>query len=164
MLEDLHNEIIEKVDFTAIDKFEVLIKSSITRAMIIGEDNPNISSVSFKFAQLLEGLGTFANSKGKEKAPAIGAETLMTITNALQFELDESEAFLLYHLRTLGKFRKRESELLDELKKLWKQFPDYEMEEREFSRALKNLMREKFIQYRKGNIHLNPSFVIRYRS
>lgn len=164
MLEDLHNEIIESVDFTAMDKFETLIKSTVTRAVIVGEDNPNLTSISFKFGQLLEGLGTFANSKGKEHALRIGPETLLAITNALQFELDESEAFLLYHLRTLGKFRKKESELLAELKKLWVQYPDVAMEDREFSRSLKGLMRDKFIQYRKGNIHLTPSFVIRYRA
>jgi len=31
---------------------------------------------------------------------------------------------------------------------LWQQYPEYEMEEREFSRSLKNLMRAKFINYR----------------
>lgn len=168
MIEELHQEIYdevsEKLAFTAMDKFQNLIQSTITRAIIIGEDNPDLTSVSFKFQQFLEGLGTFANSKGKEKAHQVGTDTIIAVTNALQFELDDTEAFLLFHIRSLGKFRKKESELLAELKKLWVQYPDYEMEDREFSRALKGLMRDKFIQYRKGNIHLNPSFVIRYRS
>ncbi len=163
LFDDIYAEIMEGVDFSAFDKFEALIKKNITRAVIKGEDNPGLVSVSFKCQQLLEGLTPFANSKGKEQAYEVGAQTLLTITNALQFELDEEEAFLLFHLRGLGKFRKREAELLKELKKLWESFPDYAMEDRDFSRALKNLMRDKFIQYRKGNIHLNPSFVIRYR-
>lgn len=163
LYEDLYNDIFERVDFTAMDKFEALIKKTISRAVINGEDNPNITSVSFKCQQLLEGLGPFANSQGKEKAYEVGAQTLLSITNALQFDLDEGEAFLLFHLRGLGKFRKREADLLKELKKLWEKNPEYAMEDREFSRALKNLMRDKFIQYRKGNILLNPSFVIRYR-
>lgn len=163
VLEEIYEEIKEKTDFTAFDKFEDLIKKTITKAVISGDDNPKIFSVSLKFQQLLEGLVYFANSKGKEKAMDVGAQTLLIITDAMQFDLDENEAFLLYHLNKMGKFRKRESDLLSELKKLWQQYPEYEMEEREFSRSLKNLMRAKFINYRKGNILLNTSFVVRYR-
>lgn len=163
MIEDLHKEIIESVDFTAMDKFEVLVKTSLTPAFIVGEDNPNLVSLSFKFGQLLDGLGFFANSKGKELAPKIGTETLYAITTALQFDLEEEDAFLLYALRGLGKFRKKEADLFNELKGLWLNFPEFEMSSQDFSRSLKYLMREKFIQYRKGSIHLNPSFVIRYR-
>ncbi len=163
MFEEIYREILQNVDFTAMDKFEVLIKKTISGAMISGEDNPDMVSLSFKLGQLLEGLVYFANTKGKDKAPDLGAKTLLTITNALQFELDEGEAFLLYHLNTISKFRKKESELLAELKRLWIQFPEYAMEDREFSRALKSLMRDKFINYRKGNLQLNPTFVIRYR-
>lgn len=167
MIEDLHNEIIQEVkesfEFTAMDKFEDLIKKSVTKAVIIGEDNPDLRSVSLKFGNLLDGLGFFANSKGKEHAPKIGADTLLSIAQSLQFEMDPEEAFLLFSLRGLGKFRKKEAELLKDLKGLWKRFPEYELSDQDFSRALKSLMRDKFIQYRKGSIHLNPSFVIRYR-
>lgn len=163
MLEEIYSEIFQNVDFRAMDKFEALIKKTIAGAVITGEDNPDMVSLSFKLGLLLEGLVYFANTKGKEKAPDVGAKTVLTITNALQFELDEAEAFLLYHLNTITKFRKKESELLAELKKLWVQFPEYAMEDRIFSRALKTLMREKFINYRKGNLQLNPSFIIRYR-
>ncbi|MCR9203251.1 MAG: hypothetical protein NXH75_01655 [Halobacteriovoraceae bacterium] len=163
MIENLHQDIYDNVDFMAMDKFQNLIQSTVTRAVIANDDNPDVTSVSFKFQQFLEGLGQFVNSKGKENALQVGTDTILAVTNALQFDLDDSEAFLLYHIRALGKFRKKESELLSELKKQWNKYPDYAMEDREFSRALKGLMREKFIQYRKGNIHLNPSFVIRYR-
>lgn len=163
MLDEVYSEIYENVDFTAMDKFEVLIGKTIKKAIIEREDNPNIYSVAFKFGELLDGLTFFASSKGKEHTMKLGSETLLTITQALQFELDPEEAFLLFHLRGLGKFRKRETDLHNELKKLWKQFPEYEMDDRDFSRSLKGLMRDKFINYRRGNILLNPSFVIRYR-
>lgn len=163
MLEDVYSDIFEKVDFTAMDKFEALIGKTISRAIIKSEDNPNVVSVSFKCAELFQGITQFANSKGKDQTLILGTETILKVTDALQFELDESEAFILYHIRNLGKFRKREAELLAELKNLWKQFPQFALEDREYSRALKSLMRDKFIQYRKGNIHLNPSFIIRYR-
>lgn len=163
MFEEIYSEIFQNVDFRAMDKFEALIKKTITGAVVTGDDNPGIVSVSFKLGILLEGLIYFANSKGKEKGMDLGAKTMLTITNALQFELDESEAFLLYYLHTITKFRKKESELLAELKRLWVTFPEYKMEDLAFSHALKFLMREKFINYRKGNLQLNPTFIIRYR-
>ncbi len=164
MLEEIYSNILEKVDFTAMDKFEALLRKTITRAVINDHDpKPYIINVSFKLADLLEGLNTFANSKGKENAQILGTQTFLTITDELQFELDDSEAFLMFHIRRLGKFRKREADLLNELTPLWKQYPEYEMNKVEFSRALKELMRAKLINYRRGNILLNPSFIIRYR-
>ena len=93
----------------------------------------------------------------------MGTDLLLTILEGLQFEVDESECFLLFQLRKLGRFRKREKEFLEELKRLWKEYPQYELSDGEFSRTLKSLMREKLILYRKGNIQINTSFIIRYR-
>lgn len=163
MLEEVYAEIFEKTQFSSHDKFDTLIKSTITRAIIENDRRPDMISISFKFGTLLAQLNPFASSTGKENTLKLGTETLLAITNALQFELEESEAFLLFQLRQVGKFRKKESDLHNELKKLWKQYPEYEMEDRDFSRSLKNLMREKFIEYRRGNIKINPAFIIRYR-
>ena len=164
LLEEIYNKITENVDFTAMDKFEALLRKTITRAVIHDHDpKPHISNVSFKLADLLVGLNTFASSKGKAHTLRLGTETFLTITHALQYELDETEAFLMFHLRSLGRFRKREADLLQELTKLWQQYPEYEMTKHEFSRALKELMRSKFIEYRRGNLHLTQSFIIRYK-
>ena len=164
MLEEVFSSIIEKVDLTAIDKFETLLKKSITTAVIPSSDpKPFIETISFKFGPLLEGLDTFSKNKGKDKAQVLGTDLLLTILEGLQFEVDESECFLLFQLRKLGRFRKREKEFLEELKRLWKEYPQYELSDGEFSRTLKSLMREKLILYRKCNIQINTSFIIRYR-
>lgn len=163
MLEELYKTILDKVDATAMDKFEALLSQTITVAIIPDYDpKPNVATISFKVAQLLEGLERFSKYYDKDKALVHGTNNLMAVLEGLQFEVDEPEVFLLYQLRKQGKFRKREKELHDELKKLWKTFPQYELTDGEFSRALKYLMREKLIHYRKGVIQLNSSFVIRY--
>lgn len=164
MLDEVYSAILEKVDLTAKDKFETLLKKSITVAVIPSSDpKPYIETISFKFGPLLEGLDYFSKNKGKEGAQVTGTEILMTILEALQFEVDESECFLMFQLRKLGRFRKREKDFLSELKRLWKEYPQYELSDGEFSRALKSLMREKLILYRKGSIQINTSFIIRYR-
>lgn len=164
MLEEVFQGILDKVELSAMDKFESLLHRSISIAIIPDHDpKPYIETVSFKFGILLEGLDTFANSKGKTSAQVVGTNLLMAILEGLQFEMDESDCFILFQLRKLGKFRKKESELLGELKRLWKTYPDYELSDGDFSRALKFLMREKLILYRKGSIHVNTSFILRYR-
>lgn len=164
MLEEIYNTILEKVDVTAKDKFESLLRKSITIAFLPEHDpKPGIETVSFKFGQLLEGLDRFSKTSDKEKELVHGTENLFAVLVGLQFEVDESECFLLYQLRKIGRFRKREKDLSAELKALWKTFPQYELSDGEFSRALKSLMREKLILYRKGIIQINKSFVIRFQ-
>lgn len=163
MLEEVYNTILDKVDVTATDKFEKLLQESITVAFLPEHDpKPGIETISFKFGQLLEGLDRFSRYQDKDKALVHGTENLLAVLEGLQFEIDESECFLLYQLRKIGRFRKREKDLSAELKMLWKTFPQFELSDGEFSRSLKSLMREKLIHYRKGVIQINPSFVIRY--
>lgn len=165
MLEEIYKTILEKIDVTAMDKFESLLRKSITLAYIPDHGpRPGIEVISFKQGLLLEALGKFSRSNDKDHAMIHGAQNLQTVLEGLQFEFDESECFVLYQLRKLGRFRKREKDLLAELKRLWKSFPDLELTDVEFSHTLKDLMREKLISYRKGVIQLNSSFVIRYRT
>ncbi len=164
MLSEVYETILGKVDITAMDKLKILLQKSITKAIIPESDpKPYIETISFKFGQLLEGIEHLASSKGKENQQALGTDLLMAILEGLQLNVDEAECFLLFQLRKLGRFRKRESEFLTELKGLWKTYPDYELADQDFSRALKSLMREKLILYRKGSIQVNTSFILRYR-
>lgn len=164
MLEEIYKTILEKVDVTAKDKFENLLRKSITPPYIPDHDpKPGVEVISFKLGPFLEGLDKFSRSHDKDQAMIHGTQNLQAVLEGLQFEFDESECFILFQLRKLGRFRKREKDLLTELKKLWKTFPDLELTDVEFSHALKDLMREKLISYRKGVIQLSSSFVIRYR-
>ncbi|EQC47283.1 hypothetical protein [Bacteriovorax sp. Seq25_V] len=164
MIQDVYDKILENVDVTAMDKFKNLLQKSITVAIIPENDpKPYIETLSFKFGPMLEGLESLAGSKGKDKTLIVGTQMLAAIFNGLELNVDDAECFLLFQLRKLGRFRKRESDLLAELKRLWKDYPEYELSDIDFSKALKSLMREKLLLYRKGNIQLNTSFVIRYR-
>jgi hypothetical protein len=164
MLKEVYANILEKFPFDKIDKFEILMRSSITEVWDTErEPDPRFHTISFKLVNFFEGFTGFVNFYGKDRKYQAGTEILSLLCAELDIEVDDSECFLLFHLRSLGKFRKRESELLSELKNLWAQYPEYAMEDREFSKALKNLMRNKLINYRKGNLHVNPSVLLRYR-
>jgi len=164
MLEEVYENILRKSKFEKEVTFEKLIRSTITKAWSDeNEPDDRYFTVSFKLQKFFDGFTGLQNQYGKDKKYQAGAEALFNILEELQVDVDESECFILYHLRDMGKFRKKEADLLKELKALWGNFPVYAMEDRPFSKTLKSLMRNKLIQYRKGNIHLNPSTLLRYK-
>ena len=165
MLEEFYANILEKIKFDKRDKFEALLHSSITSVWREQEQEPDyrFKSISFKIDVFFSKFSPFVNFYGKNRKYLAGAEALYIICSELQIDVDEAECFLLFHIRNIGKFRKKESDLYDELMALWNEYPEFKMESRNFSRALKNLMRNKIIEYRKGNIHLNTSVMLRYR-
>ena len=100
---------------------------------------------------------------GREKRYDAGTHALMTILNQLGVDIEKEDCFILFHVRELGKFRIREEKLFKELTELWARYKDYKLEPNDFSYALKDLMRKKLIGYRRGNVTLNESVLIRYR-
>ncbi|MGB0453422.1 MAG: hypothetical protein ACPGJV_06880 [Bacteriovoracaceae bacterium] len=118
----------------------------------------------FKIDTFFKNLGSLANQYGKNRNYQAVSELLENILTELGLETDKKECFLFYHLRDLGKFRKREEDMHQELKVLWKSYPEFEMDDLDFSYSLKNLMRSRLIGYRRGKITLNPSVIIRYRT
>lgn len=165
-MEETLNNIVEKAKFQKKDLFHDLMRKCIhvsndsTKSTYAIHDN-----IVFKVETLFKGLTPFINEYGKDKKYEAGVEALSTICEELGLDIDKEECFILFHIRDLGKFRKKESELLDELKPLWKgQYQDFALSDQDFSYALRGLMQKKFIDYRRGNLHLKPSVIIRYRT
>lgn len=164
MPEDIEN-ILEKIPFEQKELFHKLLLKSIHVSRETSEDqeleNPNII---FKLDAFFKGFSPFNNELGKNRKYDAGVSALMTICDVLGIEIEKEECFILFHIRDLGKFRLREDKLRKELEELWRgPYKDYKLEGHDFSYALKDLMRKKFINYRRGNLHLNPSVLIRYR-
>lgn len=164
-MEEILNNIMEKINFKRKDEFFKLLEKSLA---IAHEDTKTTYSTHdnmvFRTGVLFAGFSPFHNELGKNKKYESGVEALSVICEELLIEVEKSELFVLFHIRELGKFRKKESDLLKELKSIWGQYPAYKIEDCDFSYALKNLMRLKFIEYRKGNLHLNKNVIIRYRN
>ena len=118
----------------------------------------------FKLDSFFKGFAPFKNEFGREKVYESGVEALSCIFDELGVNLSKQECFLLFHLRDAGKFRVKESTLLEEVKDLWKKYPQYELSPGDFSYGLKELMRTKIINYRRGNLYLNKAIIIRYRT
>lgn len=164
MPEDIES-ILENIPFEQKELFLTLLQKSIHIYRDPSEDleleNPNII---FKLDVFFKGFSPFNNELGKNRKYDAGVTALMLICEQLGVEITKEECFILFHIKDLGKFRLREDKLRGELEELWKgPYKDYKLEGHDFSYALKDLMRSKFINYRKGNLHLNPSVHLRYR-
>lgn len=165
-MQETIDSIVEKTNFSKKQLYSEFLRKCIhesndsTRSTYAVHEN-----VAFKLDAFFKGFSSFINEFGKDKKYEAGVEALSKICEELGIDMDKEECFILFHLRDLGKFRMKESKLLEELQTLWKsQYKEYAMIDQDFSHALKSLMRKKFIDYRRGNLHLNPTVIIRYRT
>jgi hypothetical protein len=166
------NETIEQSISNICDKANFQRKSIfsnlLTKSLHISNDS-TISTYAvhnnliLKMNTLFEGFSPIVREFGKENQYLAGVIALHATFEELGIEVDKEECFILYHMRTLGKFKIRESKLKEELTVLWKRYKEYALEDQDFSYCLKNLMRNKLIDYRKGNLQLKQSVIIRYR-
>lgn len=163
MPEDIDN-IVANINFVKKDEFKLLLEKSIHVSNDSSNDelleNPNII---FKMDTFFKGFPLFINEHGKDKKYEAGCHALMTIFEALGVEIEKQDCFILFHVREIGKFRIREEKLYKELDEIWSRYKDYRLEPIDFSYALKDLMRKNLIGYRRGNITMNQSVLIRYR-
>lgn len=163
MPEDIE-DIVQQISFENKEEFRTLLYKCIH----VSKDSSNLDelenpNIIFKIDTFFKGFPLFINAYGKDKKYLSGVEALMTILTTLGVEVEKEDCFLFFHLRDLGKFRMREEKLYKELLALWPYYKEFKLEPIEFSRSIKDLMRTKLIGYRRGNLTLNQSVLIRYR-
>ena len=165
MMEETIENIVEKVDFSK----KQLFGEFLARCISVSNDSTKSTyaihdNMSFRLGEFYKGFVSFQNEYGKENKYLAGVDALMAICEELGVDIEKEECFILYHLRDLGKFRMKETKLFDELQKQWQKHKDFELDKQDFSYALRSLMKMKFIDYRRGNLHVNPSIIFRYRT
>lgn len=164
-MQEVIENIVTNTEYTNEDKFKDLLAKCLkvsdesTKSTYAIHDN-----IMFKFADFMAGFRDFENHFGKDKKYKSGVHALSAITNELGFEFEDKELFILYHIKDLGKFRTKESKLFDELSKIWPTYKEFKLEKDELTYALKDLMRAKFIEYRRGNVTLNKNIIVRFRT
>jgi hypothetical protein len=164
MQETIEN-IVEKVSFDKKEKFATFLNRCIMASTDTAKSTYAIhENVLFKTDVFFEGLAKFLNEVTKDKKLPLGVETLAIVFDELGFDLDKEDAFLLYHLRDLGKFKIKDTKLKQELKGLWGQYKEYALDDQDFSHALKALMRIGIIEYRRGNLSLKQQIIISYKA
>jgi len=165
-MEEIEN-IVEKISFTKKDSFSNFlakcIKPYINKDESDRESQRTFRSIIFSIDVFFKNFSPFINERGADKKYEAGVEALYLISEEIKLNLDESECFILFHLRDLGKFRIKQSKLYEELQKVWGQYKHYRLDEQDLSAALRVMRKNKIIEYRRGNLQLATSVIIRYR-
>jgi hypothetical protein len=163
-MQEVVENILEKLDYENKDKLSALLYKVIEEVRFDEEEPyPIYKEVLIRLDILFDGFSPWINNYGKDKKYESGVEILGLICEELGIEVEKSECFILFHLRDLGKFKMRESKLINDLRPIWGQYKHYKLEDGEFSYALKCLMRNKLIHYRKGNLQLNQTVLVRIK-
>lgn len=156
-------KILARLPFEKIDVFKQLLYKCI---VIVKDPDEKYEldyiEIGFKIQDFFKGFSPFINHYGKDKKYKAGAEALGVIYDELGIELEPTQCFILFHLRELGKFRAKDSKLILELRPLWGQYKEFKMDDGEYAYALKDMMRKNVINFRRGNITLNPQITNRY--
>lgn len=162
--------IVDAVDFKKRDDLISFLQNCICKFDRKEEEDREstrpFESVVFKLDYFYKHFSKFHNEFGKDKVYVAAVTILIAIADEIKIELDKYDLFILYHLRNQGKFRLREDKLLEELKKLWAlpQYKEYAINNnQDFAASIRALRDTKAINYRRGNMTLNPSIIIRYR-
>lgn len=165
-MEEIIDRICEKLDFKKQDKLKDLIFKSLKVADDAEKSTYAVyDNLKFNFHDFFIAFKEFENELGKDKKYNCAVMVLKEITDELGFEFEDNHLFVLYHLKDLGKFKIRESKLYSDLETVWsKGYHTYKLEVNNLTYILKDLMRAKFIEYRKGNIAMNKTILVRFRT
>lgn len=164
-MQEVIEAILQRVSFEDKDK----IKSFLYKCLKVSDDTYRSTyathdNILFKLDAFFAGLPKIVNHVTKDKKFTLGIETLTIILEELAVEVEKEEVFILFHLKDLGKFSIRDSKLQTELKNVWAQHKEYAVEDQDFMRSIKTLMRLGLIDYRKGNLKNKKSLLVRYKN
>lgn len=156
--------ILERVELNKKDN----LAKWLGRAISVSDDSTirttqTHQNILFKTDVFFEGLNQALNETVKEERLLTGVGLVEIVLDELGFEIEKEDAFIVYHLRDLGKFKITDKKLKEQLKGLWGQHKDYALDDQEFARTLKHLMRMGLLDFRKGNMTMKKSVIIRYK-
>lgn len=164
-MENLRAKIIEAALVGNLPKFERLIKSNI-QVNTGDRVSRNINLEGYTTAQmeislpaLLKGLDECLNGVKKAVHLQSALQTINAIFGTLQYELDELDLMTLYTLRNNGKFRLRESDLMDKVAEEFMHFPKFKMNKDDFHDTLMTLKNDGFISLRRKNVLIEENLV-----
>lgn len=163
------HELLQKiVDRSSIEKKEKFAEY-LNKCIKITTDNGNSTYgvhhlVEFRTTLFFELLAKISNAIANDKKLLLGVETLKIVLEELGFEVEPEDAFILFYLRDLGKFKIKDVKLREQLKGIWPQYKEFALDDQSFAHAIKTMRRMGLIEYRKGSLTLNQNIVVSYKN
>ena len=163
-MQDTIEQILERVALAKKDGFTRTLNQSIVVSTDSGKrTEATHDNCTFKVHLFFDGLAKALNETPKINRMLAGVDILEIVLEELGFDSEREDAFLIYQLKDLGKFRITDKKFKDQMNALWGEHKDFILTDQEYSHTLKVLMRMGIIDYRRGNLSLKKEMLIRYK-
>lgn len=163
-MQDVLEAILNKFDIDHHEKLSTVLTKSISVSNDTAKSTYATSdNLLFQIDTFFEQLKRMTNQMPKKTRFPLELNILQATLEELGIEIEKEETFIFYHMKDLGKFRIKDTKLKEQLKSPWSENKEYSLDDNEYPRALKNLMRLDLIEFRRGNMTIKKSIVLRYR-
>ena len=157
---DIKSAVLEEVAIKNEVKLSHLLANSIKQIRMINNVMLGTPVLELKLQIFLKGIELVLSEVSKKEKMELILKIMVVTFSKIGFEISDKEAFVLYEIRDLGKFRLKDSKLFSDLEKSWNASPDYRVDKSEFKVIINELKNIKFIDTRRGSITLGESIII----
>jgi hypothetical protein len=161
-MSNIKANILEKLELKNEKSLSWLLDECINRKTALNKVPGEEDTFEFRYQKFLKGMDTILNGQGKNNAPHVAVKILITVMEEFKIDISEEEAFIIYNLRDLGKFKEKDKKLFGNLKGQWGSLKAYALEETEFNETLRELKNVGLLELRKGAISLPQNVVVRF--
>jgi hypothetical protein len=153
--------ILEKVELKSEKALSWLLDDCMNRRTVLNTMPGMENTFEFKYQKFLKGIDVALNGVPKSEVSQTAVKVLCAVFEEFEIDVTEPEAFIIYTIRDLGKFRTKDKKLLPELKGYWGTLKEYTLDDSEFAVTLRELKNVGLIDFRRGAITLPENFVVR---
>jgi hypothetical protein len=153
--------ILEKVELKSDKALSWLLDDCMNTRTVLNTMPGMENTFEFKYQKFLKGLDVALNSVAKNETPQTAVKILCAVLETFDIDITEPEAFILYMIRDIGKFRTKDHKLIIELRGQWGTLKQYALEESEYNVTLRELKNVGLIDFRRGAITLPENIVVR---
>lgn len=157
---NLKEEIIEQLELKNETHVSHLITNSFTTHKLLNNMLLEKPRTEFKIPKFLLGIKPIVNEIPKRDIMDKTVQLIVLVLEKIGIELSPEEAFVLYQLKDLGKFRLKDSKLFQDLEKEYSTHSAFRVEKSEFKQILIELKNVGLIELRKGSIMLSERVMI----
>ncbi len=159
-MKNLKQDIVDQLMLSNEMQVSHLISNSFTVHKLLNNMAFQKPVTDFKIPKFLLGIKAVLNEVPKAQIMDKTIDLILLVLDQLDYEISREEAFVLYSLKDLGRFRMKDSKLFSDLESLYSTHPSYRLDKSDFKDVLKELKNVGLIELRRGAIMLSERLMI----
>ncbi len=157
---DIKTAVLEEIELKQENKLSHLYTNSLKSLGMLNNMKLDTPVLEFKLQIFLKGLESVINEVPKKEKMNTIVKIMQITFEKLGYEVEPNEAYVLYQIRDLGRFRLKDDKLWKDLEKSWGEHPQFRFEKSDYKVILNGLKNIRFIDTRRGSITLGENIII----